>query len=124
MGTKAYFMVNMKKKFNEDGYYLDAVRELEAMPEVESVEQVSGVCDLVVKVDAPIRVIFVANKLMAKEWVKSLHVLRIESAEPAVAPEPASREPLKTQTSSPAKQWLHSGIDIKNKDRQSQNEEG
>ena len=101
MGTKAYFMVNMKKKFNEDGYYLDAVRELEAMPEVESVEQVSGVCDLLVKVDAPIRVIFVANKIRAKEWLKSLHVLRIEYTEPSEALKPAEREPLKTRVSSP-----------------------
>lgn len=101
MGTKAYFMVNMEKKFNEGGHYLDALGELEAIPEVESVEPVSGVCDLLVKVDAPIRVIFVANKIRTKKWVKSLHVLTVEYAEPTVAPEPAAREPLKTQASSP-----------------------
>jgi len=61
MGTKAYFMINMDKKFSDDSYYLDAIRELEAIPEVESVNPVSGVCDLLVKVDAPIRVILVAN---------------------------------------------------------------
>ena len=81
MGTKAYFMVNMEKKFTEDGYYLDAIRELEAIPEVETVKPVSGVCDLLVKVDARIRVIFVANKIRAKKWVKSLHVLKVEPAE-------------------------------------------
>jgi len=31
-----------------------------------------------VKVDAPIGLIFVANKLMAKEWVKRLYVLKVE----------------------------------------------
>jgi len=101
MGTKAYFMVNMDKKFNEDGYYSDAVRELEAMSEVESVEPVSGVCDLLVKVDAPIRVILVANKIQAKKWVKSLHVLKVEYAEPAVVPKTAATEPLKTRTTPP-----------------------
>jgi len=92
MGTKAYFMVNMEKKFNEAGHYLDALRELKAIPEVESVEPVSGVCDLLVKVDAPIRVILVANKIQAKKWVKNLHVLKIEAAEPTVAPKPVERE--------------------------------
>jgi len=101
MGTKAYFMVNMEKKFNEDGYYLDALRELEAMPEVESVETVSGVCDLLVKVDAPIRVIFVANKIRTKEWVKSFHVLNVEPAQPTEAPKSAEQELLKTPGSSP-----------------------
>ena len=93
MGTKAYFMVKMKEtKFNKDGYYLDALRELEAIPEVESVEPVSGACDLLVKVDAPIRIIFVANKIQAKKWVKSLHVLKVEPAEPAEAPKPTERK--------------------------------
>ena len=81
MGTKAYFMVNLDKRLSEDGYYLDALRELEAMPEVESVEPVSGVCDLLVKVETPIRIIFAANKIMAKEWVKRLYVLNIEPSE-------------------------------------------
>jgi len=101
MGTKAYFMINMEKKFSEDGYYLDAVRELEAMPEVESVESVSGAYDLLVKVDAPIRVIFVANKIRTKEWVKGFRVLKVEYAEPAEAPKPTLQELLKTQVSSP-----------------------
>ena len=81
MGTKAYLMINLEKRFNEDGYYLNAVRELATMPEVESVEQVSGVCDLLVKVDAPIRAVFVANKILAKEWAKGLRILRIEPLE-------------------------------------------
>ncbi len=78
MGTKAYFMIKMKERFCDDSYYLDAVRDLVTMPEVESVEPVSGVCDLLVKVNAPIRAVFVANKILAKEWVKGLKILRIE----------------------------------------------
>ena len=85
MGTKAYLMVNLEKRFCEDGYYLNAVKELLEIPEVESVEPVSGVCDLLLKVDAPIRVVFVANKILAKQYVKRLQVLRVES-EPAETP--------------------------------------
>ena len=92
MGTKAYFMINMEKRFSDDGYYQDAIGELEAMPEVETVKPVSGVCDLMVKINAPIRVVMVANKILAKKWVKDLHVLNVESVGPAetaksVAPE-------------------------------------
>ncbi len=77
MGTRAYFMVNVEKKSCQNGYQ-DMLRDLEAIPEVKAVERVSGACDLLVKVDAPIRMIFVANKLMAKEWVKRLYVLKVE----------------------------------------------
>lgn len=94
MGTKAYFMINVEKRFSDDGYYRNAIRELEAMPEVEAVNSVSGVCDLLVKVDAPIRVVLVANKIQAKKWVKRLRILRVE---------PAEGEPLEAQTSSPTK---------------------
>lgn len=101
MGTKAFVMVNMDKKFSEDGYYLEAVRELEAMPEIESIEPVSGVCDLLLRVDALVGLNRVADKIRAKEWVKSLSVLRIKSPEPAEAPESAAPEPLKAPASSP-----------------------
>ena len=94
MGTKAYFMINMEKRFSDDSYYQDAIRELEAMPEVETVAPVSGECDLLVKVDAPIRVVLVANKIQAKKWVKSLHVLKVEAAQPTEAPKLAERERL------------------------------
>jgi len=85
MGTKVYLMVNLEKRFCEDGYYLNAVKELVAMPEVESVEPVSGVCDLLLKVDAPIRAVFVANKILAKKYVKRLQILRVEP-EPVESP--------------------------------------
>ena len=95
MGTKAYLMVNLEKRFSDDGYYLNAVRELATIPEVESIETVSGVCDLLVKVDAPIRVVFVANKILAKEWVKGLRILRIEPLEPDETPKPTKPKLLK-----------------------------
>ena len=81
MATKAYFMVSVAEKFCQNGYQ-DIWRDLETIPEVKSVERVRGACDLMVKVEAPIRMIFVANKIMAKEWVKRLHVIYVEPIQP------------------------------------------
>ena len=83
METKAYFMIKMEGAEGGNGHR-DAVAELEAMPEVEAVDPVSGEYDLIVvaTVDAPIRVAAVANKIQGKEWVKNLHVLKVEPAAP------------------------------------------
>ena len=81
MATKAYFMINVADKFWQEGYQR-IFKDLEAIPEVKAIERVNGACDLLVKVEAPIRMIFVANKLMAKEWVKRLHVLHVEPIQP------------------------------------------
>jgi len=82
MGTKAYFMINVDSQIAQlDNYYVGAVNELMAIPEVECVEPVSGIYDLMVKVDVPIRVVLVANKILAKEWVRRLHVLKVEPIE-------------------------------------------
>ena len=93
MGTKAYFMINVDKQIaQQDDYYVRAINELEAIPEVEFVEPVSGIYDLMVKVDVPTRAIFVANKILAKEWVSRLHVLKVEPVEPErVEPIPYER---------------------------------
>ena len=37
----------------------------------------SGRYDVVATVEAPIRLIFTANKILAKEWVKHLEVLKV-----------------------------------------------
>jgi len=81
MATKAYFMINVAEKSCQNGYQ-DILRDLETVAEVKAVERVSGGCDLLVEVEAPIRMIFVANKLLAKEWVKRLHVLKVEPIQP------------------------------------------
>ena len=81
MAIKAYFMVDVAEKFCQNGYQ-DILKDLGTIPEVESIERVKGACDLMVKVDAPIRMIFVANKLLVKEWVKKLHVLHVEPIQP------------------------------------------
>ena len=78
MTIRAYFMVNVVERFCQKGFQ-DVLRELEAIPDVKSVERVGGVCDLFVEVDAPLsRLIFVANKIMANEWVKNLRILQVE----------------------------------------------
>lgn len=95
MATKAYLMIDMEKKYCNDGYYPNVLKELAAMPEVETVEPVSGICDLFVKVDAPIRVVFVANKIRAREWVKNIRILRVEPLETAETSKQAEPETLK-----------------------------
>ena len=82
-------MINMEKRFSDDGYYLEAIRELEAIPEVKEVKPVSGAYDLLVEVEAPIRMIFAANKIRTKKWVKGLHVLNVEPAQSTEASKPA-----------------------------------
>jgi len=82
MATKAYFMFNVAEEHCQNGFQ-DILRDLEAVHEVKAIERVKGACDLLVKVDAPpSTMIFVANKLMAKEWVKRLHVLYIVPIQP------------------------------------------
>ena len=94
MATKAYFKVDIAEKFCQDSYQT-ILRDLETIPEVKSVERVIGSCDLLVKVDVPIRMIFVANKIRSKKWVKGFRVLNVEVGEATEAPKPAERELLK-----------------------------
>ncbi len=80
MATKAYFMVNVAEKFCPNGYQ-NVLRDLVTVPEVESIERVDGICDLMVKVETPISVGVVADKILAKAWVQRLRVLKVEPAE-------------------------------------------
>ena len=82
MGTKAYFMIDAVDEVCQEGRWLEAKRDLETIPEVEAVEAIAGSCDFMVKADAPIRAVFVANKIMAREWVKRVRILRVEPVEP------------------------------------------
>ena len=74
-------LINVAEKFSKNGYQ-SILRDLESIPEVESVERVTGASDLMVKVEAPIRMIFVANKILSKGWVERLHVLHVEPLKP------------------------------------------
>lgn len=81
MATKAYFVINVAEEFCRD-YYQDMVRELKAIPEVKSIERISGTSDLLVKVEAPMRAIFVADKILVKQWVKRLVILKVQPFRP------------------------------------------
>ncbi len=80
MATGAYMLIKAAEAVRQNGY-LEALEELWALPEVEYVEPVSGMYDCVARVEAPIRLIFVVHKVMAKSWVDRVHVLSID--EPA-----------------------------------------
>ena len=79
MATKAYLLITVAREFCQcQDEYQDVLKELEVMPEVESIEPVNGVCDFLVQVEAPVRVIFVADKILAKKWVERLCILRVQ----------------------------------------------
>jgi hypothetical protein len=81
MTTSAYLLIRASEAVRHNGY-LKALEELRALPEVECVEPVSGLYDCVARVEAPIRLIFLVHKVMAKSWVERVHVLRVDG--PAV----------------------------------------
>ena len=76
-------MIKMVRENGGDGHK-NAIKELEAIPEVETVTPVSGEYDLVgvAMVDTPKGVVRIANKIQTKEWVKSVDVLKVEPAAP------------------------------------------
>ncbi len=77
MATKAYFLIRMAAEAAHNGH-AEWIRDLEAMPEVQSVEEVSGEYDLLATVEAPITAVLLAHKILASGWVKHLHILRME----------------------------------------------
>jgi len=81
MATKGYFMITVAEEFYRN-YYQDVLRDLKAVPEVDSIERISGTYNLLVKVTAPMRVIFVANKILPNKWVKQFYILRVEPFKP------------------------------------------
>ena len=103
MTTKAYCMINVAENFCPNGYQ-DILRDLANIPEVESVERVDGICDLMVKVEAPTRLGFITDKILPKLWVKSLRVLNIEPAELSETAGLAVPEFRKVKTALPSKQ--------------------
>lgn len=79
MTTKAYFMIDVAEKFCPNGYQ-DILKDLVAIPEVETIERIDGICDLMVRVDVPIKVGSITDRIMPKQWVKSLRVINVEPA--------------------------------------------
>jgi len=80
MAVKAYFLITAEEEFWYDGYQ-EIVRDLKAVPEVKAIEPVRGRCNLLVHVEAPIRAIMVAHKIIPLKWVKRLDILTVEPIE-------------------------------------------
>jgi hypothetical protein len=76
MSAKVYFMINLDKGMDRQTCY-NAMEELWMLPEVTSVEIVEGCSDIFVTVEAPQRVISVANKVRTKDWVKGFEMLKV-----------------------------------------------
>lgn len=81
MATKGYFMITVEEEFYRNQYQA-VLRDLKAVPEVDSIERISGTYDLLVKVTAPMRAIFVANKILHNKWVKHFCILKVEPFKP------------------------------------------
>ena len=81
MATTGYFMITVEEEFYRN-YYQNVLRDLKAVPEVDSIERISGTYNLLVKVTAPMRLIFVANKILPNKWVKQFYILKVEPFKP------------------------------------------
>jgi len=81
MATTGYFLITVEEEFYRN-YYQDVLRDLKAVPEVDSIERISGTYNLLVKITAPMRVIFVANKILPNKWVKQFNILKVVPFKP------------------------------------------
>lgn len=77
MATKTYFVISIDGDYYQNRYQ-EILKELKTIAEVESVERIKGSCDLIVQAKAPVRAIFVADKILPKEWVKRLLMLKVD----------------------------------------------
>ena len=78
MGLRAYLLVDVVDEM-EQQEFIEVLRELEEMPEVDFVEPVIGLHDIVVMVDAPVTVEAIANKVSSKNGVKAVEILKVIS---------------------------------------------
>jgi hypothetical protein len=81
MATTGYFMITVKEEFYQNDYR-KVLGDLKAVPEVDAIQRISGTHNLLVKVTAPMRLIFVANKILPNKWVKQFCILKEESFDP------------------------------------------
>jgi len=78
MGLRAYLLVDVVDEM-EQQEFIEVLRELEEMPEVDFVEPVIGLHDMVVMVDAPVTVEAIANKVSSKNGVKAVEIIKVIS---------------------------------------------
>ncbi len=70
--VRAFFLINVQPS----GSPRWPAAELKAIPGVKRVEEVSGLYDFLVEIESASRILPVSEMLMARPWVKRLHVLR------------------------------------------------
>jgi len=76
MANKAYFDITVDKEYFQ--YHCKAVlHDLEIIPEVVSVELIKDTSDILVGVHAEMRVIFIAHKIMVRNWCKHLKIMKV-----------------------------------------------
>lgn len=79
MGLRAYLMIAANDDVGQNEF-VDALLELEKVPEVDFVDPVVGnLADVVVMIEAPVSIEAVTRKIEARPWVKEVKVLRIIS---------------------------------------------
>ncbi len=71
MKSQAFFLVNVRADSVSS-----LAEELRQIPGISRVEEVSGVYDFLVEVETAARLTQISDTLMAKPWVKRVHVLR------------------------------------------------
>lgn len=76
MANKAYFLINVDEEYLVDRCQA-IVHDLETIPEVMSIEQIKDTFNILVGVYAEMRVIFVAHKIMTKNWCKHLQIMKV-----------------------------------------------
>ncbi len=103
MARRGYCMINVAEKFCPNGYQ-DVLRDLATIPEVKSAERIDGICDLLVKVETPVGMSSVADKILPKKWVESLRILEIEPVELSETIKLTGPEVIKAQTAHPNQQ--------------------
>jgi hypothetical protein len=81
MATRGYFMITVKEDFYRNDYQT-VLKDLKAVPEVDSIQRICGTHNLLVKVTAPMRLIFVADKILPNKWVKQFFILKVEPFKP------------------------------------------
>lgn len=78
MGLRAYLMVTVKDDVDQQSF-VNILRELEDMTEVDFADPVVGGCDIVIMIEAPVTVQEVANKIERRPWVEKLETYKIVS---------------------------------------------
>ena len=79
MGLRAYLLVKMDDDMERDASE-KALRQVEAMPEVDFADPVVGGWDLVLMVETSESVSAVADKVSKFPWVKQVDMLKITNS--------------------------------------------